>query len=109
MPDTIAPYRADEVGTTPWCSRHARAHALREQAGLDRRADAADAEIGRLEAGLIPGRTTAFVDERRAQATRHRELAREARAELAQVGKDLARLEREEAAVYERMLEPQQS
>lgn len=85
---------------------HARAHALREQAGLDRRADAEDAEIERLEAGLIPGRTTAFVDERRAQATRHRELAKEARSELAQVEKELARLEREEAAVYERMLEP---
>jgi len=82
------------------------AAALRERGELVKRAERDQETADRLQAGIVPFTSTARVDYWREQAERHRTAGKDALAALATVQKEIAKLEREEAAVFERMTKP---
>jgi len=57
-------------------------------------------------AGIVLFTNTAHIDRLREQAERHRKAGKDAPAALATVQKEIAKLEREEAAIFERMTKP---
>jgi len=80
--------------------------ALRERGELVKRAERDEETADRLQAGIVPFANTAHIDRLREQAERHRKAGKDALAALATVQKEIAKLEREEAAVFERMTKP---
>ena len=84
----------------------AQAAALRDRGELVKQADREDEVADRLAAGLVPGAPTTRVDRLREQAGLSRKAGQQALAALPAVQKQIARLEREEEAVYERMTKP---
>lgn len=80
--------------------------ALRERGELVKRAERDEETADRLQAGIVPFANTAHIDRLREQAERHRKAGKDALAALATVQKEIAKLEREEAAIFERMTKP---
>lgn len=83
-----------------------RATGLRQQAGRAKDAEADMAEANRHAAAIAPGSDPRRAAEWRERAERHRRAADHAYAELPGVEKEIANLEREETAIYERMAKP---
>lgn len=79
---------------------------LRERGELVKRAERDEETADRLQAGIVPFANTAHIDRLREQAERHRKAGKDALAALATVQKEIAKLEREEAAIFERMTKP---
>lgn len=84
-------------------SRHA---VLMQQVGRASEAESDLAEARRHAEGVTPGSDPRLAHEWRDRADRNRRAAERARAELPQVEKEVARLENEEAAIYEQMTKP---
>lgn len=84
----------------------AQAAALRERAELVKQADREEEAARRMAEGIVPGSRTTRVDEMRERAARARKVGQEALAALPEVQGEIAKLEREEEAVYERMAKP---
>jgi hypothetical protein len=73
---------------------------------LVKQAERDEETADRLIVGLVPFASTARIDRLREQAARKRELGQQAQAALAGVQKEIAKAEKEEEAVYERMTAP---
>jgi len=84
----------------------AEAAVLRDRGELVKRAERDEDTADRLQAGIVPFANTAHIDRLREQAERHRKAGKDALAALATVQKEIAKLEREEAAIFERMPKP---
>lgn len=82
------------------------AAALQKRGELVKRAERDEETADRLQAGIVPFANTAHIDRLREQAERHRKAGKDALAALATVQKGIAKLEREEAAIFERMTKP---
>lgn len=81
----------------------AQAAALRERAELVKQADREDEAARRMAEGIVPGSRTTRIEEMRERAVRARKVGQEAQAALPAVQEEIAKVEREEEAVYERM------
>lgn len=79
---------------------------LRRQAGRVKEAESDLVEAERHAKIVTPGSDPRRVEEWRERARRNREIGETAKKELPTVEKEVARLEREEATIYERMLQP---
>jgi predicted nucleic acid-binding Zn-ribbon protein len=84
----------------------AHAAALRDRGELVKQADREEEAADRLTVGLVPGAPPTRIDQMRDQADRNRRAGQEALAALPAVHKEIAKLESEGAAVYERMARP---
>ncbi|MBI5865589.1 MAG: hypothetical protein HZB38_13990 [Planctomycetes bacterium] len=84
----------------------ARAAALRERGELVKQADRTEEAADRMAEGLVPGARTTRIDEMRERAARARKVGQEALAALPGVQEEIAKVEREEEAKYERMAKP---
>ncbi len=84
----------------------AQAAALRERGELVKQADREEEAARRMADGIVPGTRTTRIDEMRERAARARKVGQEALASLPAVQDEIAKLEREEEAVYERMTRP---
>jgi len=84
----------------------ARAAALRERGELVKQADREEEAARRMAEGIVPGARTSRIDEMRERAARARKVGHEALAALPAVQDEIAQVEREEEAVYERMTKP---
>lgn len=84
----------------------AQAAALRERGELVKQADREEEAARRMAEGIVPGTRTTRVDEMRERAARARKVGQEALAALPGVQEEIAKVEREEEAVYERMARP---
>lgn len=84
----------------------AEAAVLRDRGELVKRAERDEETADRLAAGIVPFTSTARIDYWRELAQRNRAAGNNALAALATVQKEIAKLEREEAAVFERMTKP---
>jgi hypothetical protein len=81
----------------------AQAAALRERGELVKQADHEDEAARRMADGIVPGTRTTRIDQLREQAVALRKAGQEALAALPSVQEEIAKAEREEEAVYERM------
>lgn len=79
---------------------------LKERGELVKQADRDEETADRLVVGLVPFASTARIDRLREQAARKRELGQQALAALGGVQKEIAKAEKEQEAVYERMTAP---
>jgi hypothetical protein len=79
---------------------------LKERGELIKQAERDEETADRLVVGLVPFASTARIDRLREQAARKRELGQQALAALADVQRDIAKAEKEQEAVYERMTAP---
>lgn len=84
----------------------AQAAALRERGGLVKQADREEEAARRMAEGIVPGTRTTRIDEMRERAARARKVGQEALDALPAVQEEIAKVEREEEAVYERMAKP---
>lgn len=84
----------------------AQAAALRERGELVKQADREEEAARRMAEGIVPGARTTRIDEMRERAARARKVGQEALAALPAVQDEIAMIEREEEAVYERMSKP---
>jgi len=79
---------------------------LKERGELVKQADRDEEAADRLVVGLVPFASTARIDRLREQAARKRALGQEAKTALAGVLNEIAKAEKEQEAVYERMTAP---
>lgn len=79
---------------------------LRSQAGRSKDTEADLLEAKRHEAAIEPGSDPRRAEEWRLRAERNRRAAENAKAELPAVDKEIDSLEREQAAIFERMTKP---
>ncbi len=86
--------------------RRARVAALRDRSELVKQAEQEEEAADRLAGGIVPGADTARIDALRERAERSRKAGKDALAALAAVQREIAKLEREEAAILERMTKP---
>lgn len=84
----------------------AHAAALRERGELVKQADREEEAARRMAEGIVPGARTTRIDQMREQAARARKVGQEALAALPAAQDEIAKAEREEEAVYERMAKP---
>lgn len=84
----------------------AQAAALGERGELVKQADREEEAARRMAEGIVPGSRTTRIDQLREQAARARKVGQEALAALPSVQEEIAKAEREEVAVYERMAKP---
>lgn len=84
----------------------AQAAALRERGELLKQADREAEAARRMAEGIVPGSRTTRIDEMRERAARARKVGQEALAALPGVQEEVARVERQEEAAYERMAKP---
>lgn len=82
------------------------AAALRERGELVKQADREDEAARRMAEGIVPGARTTRIDQMRERSARARKVGQEALAALPAVQDEIAKAEREEKAVYERMAKP---
>jgi hypothetical protein len=84
----------------------AQAAALRERGELVKQADREEEAARRMAEGIVPGSRTTRIDEMRERAARARKVGQEALGALPGVQEEIAKVESEEEAVYERMARP---
>jgi hypothetical protein len=84
----------------------AQAAALRERGELVKQADCEEEAARRMAEGIVPGSRTTHIDAMRERAARARKVGHEALAALLAVQDEIAKVEREEEVVYERMARP---